>query len=192
MPNPHSQKPQSNGSDSGEDSQNSPTAVGTKTLEIRYSEKQLINQESLNASKSREHSQNLRSNTCVEVTEHEDVKEITLPLKPKQLQELQKNDMYCREVAKKLHKDVELQKIFIKERGVLFRLWTEDGRTFKCILVPKVLQESMIILAHDHSGHNGSRRTYSCLKRQYYWPGIQKQVFKHCKRCVLQNQGQPE
>ena len=193
--NSYSQKPQGNGSDSGEDSQNSRTAVGMKMLEIHYSEKPLINQESLNASESGEHSQNLRRHTCVEVTEHEDVKEITLPLKPKQLQELQKNDLYCREVAKKLHKDVELQKIFIKERGVLFRLWTEDGRTFKCILVPKVLQESMIILAHDHSGHNGSRRTYSCLKRQYYWPGIRKHVFRHCKKCkecVLQNQGQPE
>ena len=53
----------------------------------------------------------------------------------------------------------------------------------------------MIILAHDYSGHNGSRRTYNCLKRQYYWPGIRKQIFRHCKRCnecVLQNQGQPE
>ena len=60
MPNPHSQKPQGNGSDSGEDSLNSRTAVGTKTFEIHYSEKPLINQESLNASESREHSQNSR------------------------------------------------------------------------------------------------------------------------------------
>ena len=53
----------------------------------------------------------------------------------------------------------------------------------------------MIILAHDYSGHNGSRRTYNCLKRQYYWPGIRKQIFRHCrkcKECVLQNQGQQE
>ena len=53
----------------------------------------------------------------------------------------------------------------------------------------------MIILAHDYSGHNSSRRTYNCLKRQYYWPGIRKQIFRHCKKCkecVLQNQGQPE
>ena len=53
----------------------------------------------------------------------------------------------------------------------------------------------MIILAHDYSGHNGSRRTYNCLKRQYNWPGIRKQIFRHfkkCKECVLQNQGQPE
>ena len=98
-------------------------------------------------------------------------------------------------MAKKLHKDMELQKIFIKEGGVLYRLWIEDGRTFKCILVPQVLQDFMIILAHDYSGHNGSRRTYNCLKRQYYWPGIRKQIFRHCKKCkecVLQNQGQPE
>ena len=116
-------------------------------------------------------------------------------MKPNQLQQLQKNDTYCRDVAKKLHKDKELQKIFIKEKGVLYRLWTEDGRTFKCILVPHVLQDSMIILAHDYSGHNGSRRISNCLKRQYYWPGIRKQIFRHCKKCnecVLQNQGQPE
>ena len=116
-------------------------------------------------------------------------------MKPKQLQKLQKNDAYCRDVAKKLHKDTELQKIFIKEEGVLYRLWMEDGRTFKCILVPQVLQDFMIILAHDYSGHNGSRITYNCLKRQYYWPGIRKQIFRHCKKCkecVLQNQGQAE
>ena len=132
---------------------------------------------------------------CVEITEHEQLREIKLPLKQKQLQQLQMNDEYCRDVAKKLHKDMELQKIFIKEEGVLYRLWIEDGRTFKCILVPQVLQDFMIILAHDYSGHNGSRRTYNCLKRQYYWPGIRKQIFRHCKKCkecILQNQGQPE
>ena len=149
----------------------------------------------LSGSKFREHSRESRMNPCVEITEHEDLREIRLPLKLKQLQELQKNDTYCRDIAKKLHKDRELQKMFIKEEGVLYRFWIEDGRTFKCILVPQVLQDFMIILAHYYSGHNGSRRTYNCLKKQYYWPGIRKQIFRHCKRCkecVLQNQGQPE
>ena len=121
-------------------------------------------------SECREDSRKSRTNTCVKITEHKNLKEIRLPLKPKQLQQLQKNDTYCRDVAKKLHKDKELQKIFIKEKGVLYRLWTEDGRTFKYILVPEVpevLQDSMIILAHNYSGHNGSRRTCNCLKRQY-------------------------
>ena len=178
-----------------EHSQNSRMESAVKTFEIRFDEKPTEKRSLLSGSESREDSQKSRTCPCVEITEHEDLREVRLPLKPKQLQELQKNDTYCRDVAKKLHKDRELQKIFIKEKGVLYRLWIEDGRTFKCILVPQVLQDSMIILAHDYSGHNGSRRTYNCLKRQYYWPGIRKQVFRHCKKCkecVLQNQGQPE
>ena len=120
-----------------------------------------------------EHSQNSWTNPCVEITEHKDIREIRLLLKLTQLQQLQKNDTYCRDMASELHKDTEMQKIFIKE-GVLYRLWIEGGRTFKCILVLQVLQDFMIILAHNYSGHNGSRRTYNCLKRQYYWPGIRK------------------
>ena len=178
-----------------EHSQNSQTEPAVKTFELKFEEKPIKKRTLLSCSECREDSQKSRIDPCVEITEHEDLWEIKLPLKPKQLQQLQKNDTYCRDVVKKLHKDIELQKIFIKEEGVLYRLWIKDGRTFKCILVPQVLQDFMIILAHDYSGHNGSRRTYNCLKRQYYWPGIQKQIFRHCKKCkecILQNQGQPE
>ena len=178
------------GSESSESSQNSWTPRQTGNFDVKQKERSLLGN-----SKFCESSQNSQKRPCVKITEHEDVREITLPLKPEQLQKLQKNDTYCREVARKLHKDVELQKIFIKEKGVLYRLWIEDGRTFKCILVPEVLQDSMVILAHDYSGHNGSRRTYNCLKKQYYWPGIRKQVLRHCKKCaecILQNQGQAE
>ena len=131
----------------------------------------------------------------IRVTEHEDVREIKLPLKPQQLQQLQQHDEYCKDIARKMNREEDLERIFIKENGIIYRLWTEDEHTFKCILVPEVLQDSLLILAHDLSGHNGGRRTYSCLKRQYYWKGMRKRVFKHCKQCVecvLQNQGQPE
>ena len=188
-------KTQDANSEFQEHSHNSRTEMVVETFEIKFKEKPAEKRTLLSGSEFREHSLESRMNPYVEITEHEDLREIKLPLKPKQLQELQKNDTYCRDVAKKLHKDRELQKIFIKEEGVLYRLWIEDGRTFKCILVPQVLQDFMIILAHDYSGHNGSRRTYNCLKKQYYWPGIRKQIFRHCKRCkecVLQNQGQPE
>ena len=155
-----------------EHSQNSRMESAVKTFEIKFDEKPMTKRTLLSSSEFREGSRDSRMDPCVEITEHEDLREIRLPLKPKQLQQLQKNDTYCRDVAKKLHKDTELQKIFIKEEGVLYRLWIEDGRTFKCILVPQVLQDFMIILAHDYSGHNSSRRTYNCLTRQYYWPGI--------------------
>ena len=130
-----------------EHSQNSWTESVVKTFEIKFEEKPREKRTLLSGSESREDSRKSQTNPCVEITEHENLKEIRLPLKPKELQQLQKNDTYCRDVAKKLHKDTELQKIFIKEEGVLYRLWIEDGRTFKCILVPQVLQDFMIILA---------------------------------------------
>ena len=155
-----------------EHSPNSWTESAVKTFKLKFDEKPMETRTLLSGSECREDSQKSRTNPCVKITRHENLKEIRLPMKPKQLQQLQKNDTYCREVVKKLHKDMESQKIFIKEEGVLYRLWIEDGRTFKCILVAQVLQDFMIILAHDYSGHNSSRRTYNCLKRQYYWPGI--------------------
>ena len=157
-------KTQVEGSEFSEYSQNSQTLNKVNIFELEYDEKPLTKSNLLNGSEFGEHLQNSQMDFCVKVTEHQEVKEIILPLKPKQLHELQKNDRYCRDIAKKLHKNVELQKIFIKEKDFLYHLWTEDGRTFKCILVPQVLQDFMIILAHDYSGHNGSRRTYNCLK----------------------------
>ena len=130
------------GCESNKSSQNSWIPSQTRDFQFKYEEKPLKKRSLLDDSESKESSQNSRKRPCVKITEHEEVREITLPLKLKQLRELQKNDIYCREVAKKLHKDVELQKIFIKERGVLYRLWIEDGRTFECILVPEVLQAS--------------------------------------------------
>ena len=41
-----------------------------------------------------------------------------------------------------------------------------------------------LLLAHDHMGHNGSRRTYAALKR-YYWKGMKKDVLMHCKHCQV-------
>ena len=114
------QQLQVDSSKSGESSQNSRISTEVGIFELKYEEKLLRKGHLLNSSESSKHSQNSRKDTCVKITEHEDVREITLPLKPKQVQELQKNDTYCRDIAKKLHKDVELQKIFIKEKGVLY------------------------------------------------------------------------
>ena len=108
---------------------------------------------------------------------------------------MQKADSYCKDIANKLHKKQHMNKIFVMENGVLYRLWMEHDKTFKCILVPSTLRDPLLTLVHQHIGHNGARRTYSALKREYYWPGMRKDVFKHCKvsyECRLQNQVQPD
>ena len=96
--------------------------MAVKIFEIKFEEKPTEKRTLLSDNEFREDSREWRTNPCIEITEHKNLREIRLPLKPKQLQQLQKNDTYCRDVAKKLHKDTELQKIFIKEEGVLYRL----------------------------------------------------------------------
>ena len=131
----------------------------------------------------------------MKICKSENVMEVRIPLKPAELKEIQKLDIYCRDIAGKLQKKQQMNKIFVMENRVLSQLWLEHGKTFKCILVPEVLKDALLTLAHQHNGHNGAPRTYSALKREYYWPGMRKDVFKHCKachECRLQNQGQPD
>ena len=88
-----------------------------------------------------------------------------------------------------------MNKLFMMKEGIVYRLWCEDNKTEECIVVPEVLQNPLLMLAHNYSGHNGFRRTYNALKRQYYWPGMRKYILKHCKachQCSLQNQGPGE
>ena len=131
----------------------------------------------------------------VQITENENFKEIQLPLKNSQMQQLQRHDDFCREIARKLTLNKHMNKLFMMKQGIVYRLWCENNKTEECIVVPEVLRNPLLMLAHDYSGHNGFRRTYNALKRQYYWPGMRKHILKHCKschQCSLQNQGPGE
>ena len=127
--------------------------------------------------------------------ENKNTMEIKKPLKKEDLRIMQKKDSYCRDIANKLSKKQHMNEMFVMENGILYRLWVEHDKTFKCILVPSSLRDALLTMAHQHSGHNGPPRMYSALKREYYWSGMRKDVFKHCKSCYecrLQNQGQPD
>ena len=131
----------------------------------------------------------------VQITENENFKEIQLPLKNSQMQQLQRHDDFCREITRKLTLNKHMNKLFMMKQGIVYRLWCENNKTEECIVVPEVLRNPLLMLAHNYSGHNGFRRTYNALKRQYYWPGMRKHILKHCKschQCSLQNQGPGE
>ena len=131
----------------------------------------------------------------VQIMENENFKEIQLPLKNSQMQQLQRHDDFCREIARKLSLNKHMNKLFMMKQGIVYRLWCENNKTEECIVVPEVLRNPLLMLAHNYSGHNGFRRTYNALKCQYYWPGMRKHILKHCKschQCSLQNQGPGE
>ena len=55
--------------------------------------------------------------------------------------------------------------------------------SYKAVVVPEILKESLMILAHDEQGHNGFKRTYNALKTLYYWKGMKRHIQLHCRRC---------
>ena len=48
---------------------------------------------------------------------------------------------------------------------------------------PESLIQVILQTAHDESGHNGFPRTYSAIRRLYYWKGIKEDVLQHCRNC---------
>ena len=50
-------------------------------------------------------------------------------------------------------------------------------------MVPKALTAQRLRMAHDELGHYGTHRTYTLLKRLYYWKGLKPSVEKHIKMC---------
>ena len=119
------------------------------------------------------------------------MQEVKVSISKEQILQLQKNDEFCRRIVRRTQAERELKKIFILDDGILYRLWLEDGQMYKCMVVPLILQDPLLVLGHNQNGHNSSRRTYNALKRSYYWSNMKKEVFFHCKNCsecILQNE----
>ena len=61
-------------------------------------------------------------------------------------------------------------------RGCLIRK-DEDGDR---IVPPPCLRSEIISKVHEELMHMGWERTYSILRRTYYWPGMRVDVQRHC------------
>ena len=58
----------------------------------------------------------------------------------------------------------------------------ENGKEYKAttVLIKTVLKEM-----HDHFGHFGIGKTYSLIKRYYYWPKMIEHIQAHVDSCSL-------
>ena len=57
------------------------------------------------------------------------------------------------------------------ENYILKRVLIEDGILYNPTVLPELLRDCVLILAHDKQGHNGALRVYNSIKRLYYWKG---------------------
>ena len=85
---------------------------------------------------------------------------ITLPMKDEKLIKLQE----CYPCIKQWTENSLYQNIYTMENNILKQKLIDNGLLYTPIVVPDILKDCLLILAHNKSGHNGFRRTYGSLK----------------------------
>ena len=111
--------------------------------------------------------------------------DIQLPLKDDKLAKLQESDPHTKQLRKQWENKNLDTNIYTMENNILKRKVIDNGLLYTPIVVPDILKDCLLILAHDKQGHNGFRRTYTSLKNRYHWKGMKKSVHQHCMSCQV-------
>ena len=77
----------------------------------------------------------------------------------------------------------ELDTFFI-HNGLLYRYVSDHSKDFCALVIPKACRYTVLVETHDKMGHQGNNRTYSLIKRQYYWKGMAKDMKDYIQRCL--------
>ena len=67
--------------------------------------------------------------------------------------------------------------------NILKRYVIEGNNTYETVVIQRALTGQVLRMAHDELGHSGTHRTYTILKRLYYWKGLKPSIEKHIKMC---------
>ena len=108
--------------------------------------------------------------------------DIHLPLQDEKLQE---SDPHTHQLRKQWENNNLDKNAYTMENNILKQKTIDNGLLYTPILVPDILKDCLLILAHDKQGHNGFRRTYAALKNRNHWKGMKKTVHQHCMNCQV-------
>ena len=111
--------------------------------------------------------------------------DIHLPLKDNKLVKLQESDPHTKQLRKQWENKNLDQSTYTMENNILKQKLVNSGLLYTPIVVPDILKDCLLILAHNKQGHNGCRRTYTSLKNRYHWKGMKKSVYQHCTNCQV-------
>ena len=108
----------------------------------------------------------------------------TLPISNDMLSKLQQKDMFCNNILTQIEKGniIEGQLYVVKDK-LLKRYVIDGNNTYETTIIPRAITAQVLWMVHDNLGHNGTHRTYTLLKRLYYWKGLKPSVAKHIKMC---------
>ena len=102
--------------------------------------------------------------------------EIELPLTKSKMKELQEQDPLIGRLRKQWSEKKLDKKHFAMENEILKKKTVINGILYTPTVVPDVLKDCLLILAHNKQGHNGFKRTHSSLKQLYHWKGMKKTI----------------
>ena len=107
-----------------------------------------------------------------------------LPINNDTLSKLQQKDMFCNNILNQIEKGniIEGQLYVVKDK-LLKRYVIDGNNTYETTIIPRAITAQILWMAHNNLGHNGTHRTYTLLKRLYYWKGLKPSVAKHIKMC---------
>ena len=101
---------------------------------------------------------------------------------------LQEEDKHCIRI-KNLMKDPNSKfpdrNRYCFENELLCYKTLDMGKEYKVVVVPKSLVPTILKEMHDRFGHFGIGKTYSLIKRYYFWPKMIKNISQHVESCSL-------
>ena len=102
--------------------------------------------------------------------------------------QLQRTDPSCKHISKSLSNGKAPKHesdLFLHIKGLLYKHVRDSNQKFLAIFIPNAWQYTMLVEAHDILGHQGATHTYSLIKCQYYWKGMNKDIRKYIANCTL-------
>ena len=110
---------------------------------------------------------------------------IELTLTNSKMKELQEQDPLVGRLRKQWSEKKLDKKHFTMEDEILKKKTVINGILYTPTVIPDVLKDCLLIVAHDKHGHNGFKRTYSSLKHMYHWKGMKRTIQRRCTACSM-------
>ena len=106
------------------------------------------------------------------------------PIDNDALQNLQQDDVFCKNILSQIRKGNIIDgQLYLVKDNILKRYIMKGNNTYDTTVVPIALTGQILRMAHDELGHYGTHRTYTILKRLYYWKGLKPSIEKHIRMC---------
>ena len=125
------------------------------------------------------------TNTPVHVTDNDSSNNdlLELPINHDVLYQLQQKDTFSCNILTQIEKGNIIGHIYIIKDKLLKRYVIDGDNPYETTMLPRALIAQVLQMAHDNFGHNGTHRTYTLVKRLYYWKGLKPSVTRHIKMC---------